>query len=176
VVGTGGYVCGPVLLMAAMSKIPCIIQEQNTIPGLTNRILSRFVRKIAVAFDEAVKFFPDPKRVIVTGNPVRPEIASISKEEGTKAFNLNPRKTVLLVFGGGQGARSINNALLEAIPNLLEIKELQILHSTGKDNFESFYGEVIKIQGVKEGLKRRQLIIEPYIDKMPLSIAKPPSA
>jgi UDP-N-acetylglucosamine--N-acetylmuramyl-(pentapeptide) pyrophosphoryl-undecaprenol N-acetylglucosamine transferase len=171
VVGTGGYVCGPVILTAALAGIPCVIQEQNTIPGVTNRVLARFARKVAVAFQDSVKFFPDPKRVVVTGNPVRPEIATIPKADGLKAFKLSPSRKTLLIFGGGQGAMSVNRALVSALPALLKKGNLQILHSTGKENYQKVKDSIMAIPGASEAMGKRQLVLEPYIDNMPYAYA-----
>lgn len=95
VIGTGGYVCGPVLMAAGLLGIPSLIQEQNVIPGITNKILARFVDKIATGYQEADKYFPAAK-VIFTGNPIRAEVMEPRQEDAYEAFGLRPgRKTVL---------------------------------------------------------------------------------
>ena len=128
VVGAGGYVSGPVLLMASMMRFPTLVMDSNALPGFTNRQLARFVDKAALTFDEAIPFFGS--KGIVTGNPVRKEFFQVPRK---------PRgpKTNILVFGGSQGARAINNAMMHALP-LLESRasELRIVHQTGEADFE----------------------------------------
>ena len=109
VVGAGGYVSGPVLLMASLLRVPTLVMDSNALPGFTNRQLARFVDKAALTFDESLTFFP--AKGIVTGNPVRKEF-----------FEVQPKareaKTNLLIFGGSQGARAINNAMVDALEHL----------------------------------------------------------
>lgn len=130
VIGAGGYVTGPVLLMASLMRIPTMVMESNALPGFTNRQLARFVNKAALTFEEAKKFFGN--KGVVTGNPVRKEFFDIQpkKREGD-AFRL-------LIFGGSQGARAINNAMVAALPFLKEHEgRLRITHQTGEPDFET---------------------------------------
>lgn len=130
VVGAGGYVTGSVLLMASLLKIPTLVMESNALPGFTNRQLARFVDKAAVTFEEAAKFFPG--KAVVTGNPVRREFFDIpAKSRNNACF-------CVLAFGGSQGARAINQALVAALPHLeAEKNRLQIVHQTGEPDFET---------------------------------------
>ena len=97
VIGTGGYVCGPLLLAAALRGIPTLIQEQNVVPGITNKILSRFVDVVAVGYEEAAPHFPRAKKVIYTGNPVRPSVVTANREEARAYFGLQEDQTAILV-------------------------------------------------------------------------------
>src|SRR5215213_9191613 len=126
VVGAGGYVAGPVLMMASLMRIPTLVMDSNALPGFTNRRLAAFVTKAALTFDEALPFFG--KKGIVTGNPVRKEFFDIQPK-------LRGEKVNLLIFGGSQGARAINNAMGEAL-RLLPQDKLQITHQTGEFDFE----------------------------------------
>lgn len=126
VVGAGGYVTGPVLLMASLMKIPTLVMDSNALPGFTNRQLARFVDKAALTFDESLKFFPG--KGVVTGNPVRKEFFEIEQKERTEKVNL-------LIFGGSQGARAINFAMVESLKYLQKDK-LNIVHQTGEHDFE----------------------------------------
>ena len=128
VIGAGGYVSGPVLLMASFMRFPTLVMDSNALPGFTNRRLAPFVSKAALTFEEAVKFFG--KKGIVTGNPVRQEFFDIPpKLRETDKFSL-------LIFGGSQGARAINNAMVEALPLLENFKgKLKITHQTGEADF-----------------------------------------
>lgn len=128
VVGAGGYVSGPVLLTASLLRFPTLVMDSNALPGFTNRKLARFVNKAALTFDEALPFFGD--KGVVTGNPVRKEFFDVPKKErGTD--------TSILVFGGSQGARALNNAMMSALP-LLESRadRLRIVHQTGEADLE----------------------------------------
>lgn len=126
VVGAGGYVTGPVLLMASFLKIPTLVMDSNALPGFTNRQLARFVDKAALTFEESLKFFPN--KGVVTGNPVRKEFFEV-QPKARKA------KTNLLIFGGSQGARAINLAMVDALQHLPKDK-LNIVHQTGELDFE----------------------------------------
>jgi len=131
-VGVGGYASGPLLYIAGKRKIPFLIQEQNSFPGITNKILSKDAGKVCVAYEGMDKYF-NPDKLILTGNPVRSDIKQIDnkKTEAANFFNLDENRKTILVIGGSQGARSINQALLS---NLLLIKEndLQLIWQTGK--------------------------------------------
>ncbi len=128
VVGAGGYVSGPVLLIASLMRFPTLVMDSNALPGFTNRKLARFIDKAALTFEEALPFFRD--KGVVTGNPVRNEFFEIPKKE-------RGEKTNILVFGGSQGARAINNAMMNALP-LLESRseKLRIVHQTGEADLE----------------------------------------
>ena len=139
VVGTGGYVCGPILLAASLKKIPTLIQEQNAVAGITNKILSKFVTKIAVGSELALKNFPAEK-TIYTGNPIRAEVLQAKREDGLREFNFSADKPVVLISGGSRGARSINNAMIEILLQAKEKFPAQFLHVTGKGEFESEIG------------------------------------
>lgn len=128
VVGAGGYVSGPVLLTASMLRYPTLIMDSNALPGYTNRRLARFIDKAALTFEEAVPFFGE--KGMVTGNPVRKEFFDVEPKKRGEVLNI-------LVFGGSQGARAINNAMMNALP-LLEGKseKLRIVHQTGEADLE----------------------------------------
>lgn len=141
VIGTGGYVCGPVLLAAALGRIPTLIHEQNALPGVTNRILSRFVDRVAVTFKESVKYFPRSDKVILTGLPVRPEILRATRLEGLKKLGIGANRFLLLSFGGSRGARAINKAMVTVIKQFIGDPRLNILHVTGTLGYEEFLGD-----------------------------------
>ncbi len=129
VVGAGGYVTGSVLLTASLMRIPTLVMDSNALPGFTNRRLAPFVTKAALSFEEAVKFFG--KKGVVTGNPVRREFFDIQPKARGEKINL-------LIFGGSQGARAINTAMVDVLGNLQNYKDkLQITHQTGELDFET---------------------------------------
>lgn len=129
VIGAGGYVTGPVLLMASLMKIPTLAMDSNALPGFTNRHLARFVTKAALTFEEALPYFGN--KGVVTGNPVRREFFEIKSKPRTEKLNI-------LLFGGSQGARAINIAMVDALKNLSKEKSnLNIIHQTGSHDFET---------------------------------------
>ncbi|MBU1719533.1 MAG: UDP-N-acetylglucosamine--N-acetylmuramyl-(pentapeptide) pyrophosphoryl-undecaprenol N-acetylglucosamine transferase, partial [Bacteroidetes bacterium] len=132
VIGTGGYASGPVLRVAARKGIACVIQEQNSFAGVTNRILGKRVQKICVAWEGMEKFFPAEK-IILTGNPVRSEVISITgkREKAAAHFGLNPDVPTILAVGGSLGARAINEGIA-AITALVKEKGWQLVWQTGK--------------------------------------------
>jgi UDP-N-acetylglucosamine--N-acetylmuramyl-(pentapeptide) pyrophosphoryl-undecaprenol N-acetylglucosamine transferase len=150
VIGVGGYSSGPVVLMAALRRIPTLLLEQNAVPGLTNRLLARVVDAAAVTFEASRAYFG--RRAIVTGNPVRPEFfEAAARPEGGP-----PR---VLIFGGSQGAHAINMAMVEAAPRLAAHPGgLAITHQTGERDLER----------VREGYRRAGLEarVEPFLYSM----------
>jgi UDP-N-acetylglucosamine--N-acetylmuramyl-(pentapeptide) pyrophosphoryl-undecaprenol N-acetylglucosamine transferase len=130
VVGAGGYVSGPVLMMASLMRLPTVLMESNAVPGFTNRRLARFVDAAAVSFEAALPYFPG--KGIVTGNPVRREFFDI------KPKPRDPVGVSLLLFGGSQGSRAINNAMIAALPHLASHRErLRVTHQTGPADFSA---------------------------------------
>jgi len=153
VVGAGGYVSGPVLLMAALMRFPTVVMESNAVPGFTNRRLARFVDAAAVSFEATVRYFRG--NVVVTGNPVRREFFDI------KAKQRDPQRFSLLLFGGSQGSRAINNAMVAALPHLESYRErMHVTHQTGEADFA----------GVSEGYANAgwgtNALVRKYIDDM----------
>ncbi len=138
VIGTGGFASGPLLQMVNMMRIPTVIQEQNSYPGITNKLLSKKANKICVAYENLERFFPANK-MILTGNPVRQDLIDIDgkRQEAIKYFNLDANKKTLLILGGSLGARRINQLIEKEIP-FLESKNLQIIWQCGKLYFEDY--------------------------------------
>ena len=144
VVGVGGYASAPVLLAATSRAIPSLIQEQNSYAGLVNKLLARRVSRICVAYEGMEKFFPSDK-LVVTGNPVRTEIAHGSRDEALKFFGLDPSKKTLLVVGGSLGARTLNLTTAAALPRLREAG-VQLLWQTGKLYFPEAQKQIVDYQ------------------------------
>jgi UDP-N-acetylglucosamine--N-acetylmuramyl-(pentapeptide) pyrophosphoryl-undecaprenol N-acetylglucosamine transferase len=136
-IGVGGYASGPLLRAAAGAGVKTLIQEQNSFPGITNRILSGKVNTICVAYDGLEKYFPKEK-IVMTGNPVRPEVVQLQgkREAALKHFNLDPNRKTLLIIGGSLGARSINQAV-DAHAERLEREGFQVIWQTGKGYVEA---------------------------------------
>jgi UDP-N-acetylglucosamine--N-acetylmuramyl-(pentapeptide) pyrophosphoryl-undecaprenol N-acetylglucosamine transferase len=153
VIGAGGYVSGPVLLAASLMGLPTMVMDSNALPGWTNRVLARFVNKAAVSFPEALGYFRG--KGVLTGNPVRQEFFEIpAKQRDSSRFSL-------LVFGGSQGARAINEAMITALPQLASQKNVvHVTHQTGQGDYE-------KVRtGYNESSWSDNADVKPYIDNM----------
>lgn len=159
-IGTGGYASAPLLRMAALRNIPCLIQEQNSHAGITNKWLSSKVQKICVAYEGMEKFFPREK-LKLTGNPVRQDLLDISskKEEAISFFKLKKEKKTLLVLGGSLGARRINQ-LMEKSLSFFEKQNLQVIWQCGK-----YYEETYKNKGSET------VQIHTFLNRMDLAYA-----
>jgi UDP-N-acetylglucosamine--N-acetylmuramyl-(pentapeptide) pyrophosphoryl-undecaprenol N-acetylglucosamine transferase len=138
VIGTGGFASGPLLQMANMLNIPTVIQEQNSYPGITNKLLSKKANKICVAYENLEKFFPKEK-MILTGNPVRQDLIDIESKraEAIQFFNLDANKKTLLVLGGSLGARRVNQLIEKELDTILS-QEVQVIWQCGKLYFEDY--------------------------------------
>ena len=138
VIGTGGFASGPLLNVANSLNIPTLIQEQNSYPGITNKLLSKKAAKICVAYENLERFFPKEK-MILTGNPVRQDLIDVSskREEAIAFFKLDPKKKTLLVLGGSLGARRINQLIEKELQGLLSQK-VQIIWQCGKLYLEDY--------------------------------------
>lgn len=143
-VGMGGYLGFSVVLAAKISRITCAIHEPNVLPGLANRVLAKIVDIIMVSFKETEKYFPS-KKTFLTGSPVRQSILSCPKIEGLRKLDLVEGKKNILVFGGSQGARSINLAMVKALNFLNPLrKKIQIIHIVGIEQFSEIKEEYKK--------------------------------
>lgn len=167
VLGTGGYVSGPVVLAARLMGIPCAIQEQNAVPGKTNLALSKRVDKIFAAWEYSLKYFPRKARVKVTGNPVKASLFTASKVAGRTFFGLDNKPT-LLVLGGSRGAQTLVEATIEIAGS--GISDVQVLLITGR----AYYEKAVAAVGAEpengiEGAKTGNIIIRPYVYKMEMA-------
>ena len=131
-VGVGGYASGPTLNQAAAMGIPCLIQEQNSYAGVTNKLLARKAKRICVAYDDMERFFPAEK-IIKTGNPVRQTLLDnkITKEEARKAMGLDPSRKTILLVGGSLGARTVNESVMAHLDTIRN-SDIQFIWQTGK--------------------------------------------
>lgn len=154
VLGTGGYVSGPVVYAAARLKVPTVIHESNGFPGVTTRILARFADTVALGIDGAQEYIKKHGKIVVTGNPVRPSILSTSAFEARRKMGLDDRP-LILAFGGSLGARDFNAAVADWICREAERGEYRILMGTGKNN---------QYNSVMERIKSNGLDLEKYPD------------
>ena len=154
VVGAGGYVSGPVVMTAALLNRPTMVMESNALPGWTNRMLARFVDRAAVSFEQAVPYFRG--KAVVTGNPVRREFFEIPPK------HRDPNRLSLLIFGGSQGARAINEAVVDALPTFKNERiQLRIKHQTGVADLEK-----VKAGYAAAGWNSETSELTAYIDNM----------
>lgn len=159
VVGAGGYVSGPVLLMAAIMGVPTLVMDSNALPGFTNRQLAKFVDKAALTFDAALSFFG--KKGVVTGNPVRKEFFEVPQKDLSNTFHV-------LIFGGSQGARAINNAMIDALAYLESFAtndKLTVTHQTGENDFEN-------VRSAYENSKFANADVRPFISDIFVEFGK----
>ena len=169
VIGTGGFASGPLLQMANMLNIPTLIQEQNSYPGITNKLLSKKANKICVAYENLERFFPKDKMTL-TGNPVRQDLLDIDgkRQQAIEHFNLDENKKTLLILGGSLGSRRINQ-LIEKELQFLESKNIQIIWQCGKlyfDEYKKFDTKSPSFGGVGE-----DTTVLAFIDRMDLVYA-----
>ena len=164
VIGTGGYASGPVMSSAQRTKIPTLIQEQNSYAGVTNKILGKRAEKVCVAYDHMDAFFPADK-LAFTGNPVRSDILKLDgkREEGLQYYGLDPEKKTIVVIGGSLGARTLNNALRDNAAFFEKYDGVQVLWQCGKFyEYEYSACETAKLPNVH---------IRAFIDRMDLLYA-----
>ena len=137
VIGVGGYASGAVVLVAHLKSIPTMIHEQNSVPGMANRVLSRFVDQVCITYQESLSVFP-PGKTFLTGNPVRAKILRGEREAAQRLFSLDKEMFTVFVFGGSSGATSINRTMVDALNYLGEYREkIQFLHQTGERDYDS---------------------------------------
>lgn len=166
VIGTGGYVCGPVLFVASLRGVKTVIHESNSFPGVVTRLLSKRMNRVFLTFDETKKWLKTTKNIEVTGNPTRYIIGKISRKEGIKYFGLAESKKTLLVFGGSLGAVSINNAILNILDTLIQ-NNVQLIWQTG----EKDYDRINLILSEKKSDNSKSIWSGKFIDKMEYSYA-----
>lgn len=159
VVGVGGFASGPVLKMAQMKSIPTLIQEQNSYPGITNKLLAGKAKSICVAYPKMERFF-DPNKIKFTGNPVRKDLLSVEllKSEAMSYFDLDQNKKTILIFGGSLGARAINNAIYNKRSRIEALSDVQFLWQVGKAYYQEFSESPLAAS--------KHVKILPFIDRM----------
>ncbi len=131
VVGFGGYVSLPVGLAAVTARIPLVLHEQNSVPGLANKVLSRWAAEAGVTYENSIKYLKRRERVTLTGNPVRRAVLLADRSKGRAGLELDPDATVVLVFGGSRGARHLNETVARVWPQLSDVPDLQVVHVAG---------------------------------------------
>lgn len=159
VIGTGGYVSGAVVYAASRLKVPTIIHEQNSVAGMTNKFLSRFVDKIGICFEDAAQDFPASK-VELIGNPRAQEVAGLQKSDALTKYGLQNDIPTVLIFGGSRGALRINEAMLEGLIDFNQ-RDYQVLYASG-----NIYYEDVEKYLAEHQLENLKVKIVPYIEDM----------
>ena len=171
VAGFGGYVSLPVGLAAVLARIPLVLHEQNSVPGMANRVLSRFAVRVAITYPGSASRLARPERAVVTGNPVREPVLAATRREGRTRFGIADEERLLLVFGGSRGARHLNTAMAGIASRVLAHRSVRVLHIAGRDECDSVkaaLGEVAEegryrvvdyIDGMGEALAAADLVI-----------------
>ncbi|MDP4096934.1 undecaprenyldiphospho-muramoylpentapeptide beta-N-acetylglucosaminyltransferase [Paenibacillus sp. P96] len=167
VVGTGGYVCGPVVYAASRLGIPTIIHEQNAIPGLTNSFLSRYADTVAVSFEGSESAFPKARNVVYTGNPRATTVRRADRSRGFASLGLPEDSSIVLVVGGSRGAKAINQAMIEMAPQLSSLPGVHFVYVTGESYFDSTVDEIRS----RVGPLPDRLHVLPYVHNMPEVLA-----
>lgn len=165
VVGTGGYVSGPVVAAAVMAKIPTLIHEQNAFPGLTTRLLAKKVDKVAVSHTEAVKRIQSGVRTVVTGHPVRRDFYETQREQARQAMNLKDNDKMILIVGGSGGAEKVNRVALESAKTILADSNITLLHVTGNRYYSWVSDEKEKL-ALNAGESERYQLVD-FIQEIP---------
>ncbi|MDD6763136.1 MAG: undecaprenyldiphospho-muramoylpentapeptide beta-N-acetylglucosaminyltransferase [Clostridiales bacterium] len=162
VVCTGGYVSGPVAMAASKEGVNALIHEQNVYPGLTVKGAEKYVKYLALSFDETVNFLKKKDKCVVTGNPIRAEILSADRESARRRLGIKNTRFVL-IFGGSLGADRINETVVSMLPLIKENKDIKLLFGTGDRNYAKVI-ERAREQGITD--KDENIEITPYIDNM----------
>lgn len=142
VIGTGGYVCFPIVFLAQKFGIKTFLQESNAFPGKVNRILSKKADGVFISFEDAKKRFTNKENLILTGNPIRDVFTNMNKEDSRRELGISPDKKFILSFGGSGGQESINNALIEIFKNYQDEYKYKHIHITGKDHYDEFINTI----------------------------------
>lgn len=170
IIGTGGFVCGPVLTAAFFRRIPIIIHEQNVEPGITNLLLSYIAKEIWITFNETASFFPKGKKKVLTGMPLRASFKKnlITVKKAKTHFKFIETDKVLLVIGGSQGSRVINENIVASYRNIIDTLGYKIIHITGS----SLYGETVNQfnETIKNYIKENKLIVVGYMNEIDIAL------
>ncbi|MFO7951217.1 MAG: undecaprenyldiphospho-muramoylpentapeptide beta-N-acetylglucosaminyltransferase [Bacillota bacterium] len=163
VLGMGGYVAAPLVLSAVLKRLPVVIHEQNALPGLANRMMAPFVKRVCLSFAETAKRMPRFSKVVYTGNPRASEVSALSREEGCRYFNLDPKDKNILIYGGSRGALKINQVVTAYLKEKALPPRVNLIYITG----EIYYQDVI--EALEEWPERIRLYS--YLQEMPEALA-----
>jgi UDP-N-acetylglucosamine--N-acetylmuramyl-(pentapeptide) pyrophosphoryl-undecaprenol N-acetylglucosamine transferase len=163
--GTGGYVSGPALIAGKILNIPIMLHDSDAYPGIVTRKMSKFANAINLSFEQAKKYLANNKNISVYGNPLRNDFENIDKTEGKKELGLDLKRFTIVIMGGSQGAKSINSAIKDIALDLIENYPIQIIHQTGKKNYEEYMDSISS-----ELRNNKYYLVKPYFDKMAIPL------
>ncbi len=167
-IGTGGYVCGPVLRKAARMGVPVLLHESNALPGVTVKMLSKYAKAVMIADDAARRHLPEGTRVVVTGNPLRRDFTAMDPQTARRELGVDDRPLVLC-FGGSLGARHLNEAIAGVLKRNQEEQKLQFIVGTGRgENYQKMQARLSELGVTPDGVHVR---VREYIDDMPRCMA-----
>lgn len=162
VIGTGGFICFPVMYAGYRYGAKCYLHEQNAYPGMANRALEKFVDKLFLGFAEASPYFRHPHKHVYTGNPVRKSFFNLDKNKSRESLKINQDQFMLVSFGGSWGAEKINEIVVKLVSELKENKKITFVFVTGKIHYEEILEEL-----QKKGIELKgNIILKPYIESM----------
>lgn len=161
VIGTGGYVSGPVVFAASRLKIPTLIHEQNVVPGLANAFLSRFTSAVAVSFEASSQHFKH-SQLLVTGNPRASEVVQADGQNGRASLSISDNKKVILIVGGSRGAQAINEAFLDMVEHIGQLPHCHFIYVTGDVHYEEVRAKLIESKVLME-----KITLRPFLYNMP---------
>ena len=170
-VGTGGYVCYPVLHAAHALHIPTLVHESNAVPGLTTKLLAKSVDCVMVGFENVRENYPHGANVVFTGTPVRTDFVSLSREEARRRLGLDPQRPLLVSVWGSLGSGHINNMLPDFLGLAAQRREFELIHSVGKRDFAGLSKTLQERCGGIDALREKGLDVREYIFDMPLVMA-----
>jgi len=163
VLGTGGYVAAPLVISALLKKRPVVIHEQNALPGMVNRRLAPFARRVCISFYETGKRMPRSSKIVFTGNPRASEVSALSREEGCRYFGLDSRNKTVLIYGGSRGALKLNQVVTAYLKAEFLPENVNLIYVTG-----DIYHEEVSLE---LGVLPDRIRLFPYLKEMPQALA-----
>lgn len=163
VLGTGGYVAAPLVISALLKRYPVVIHEQNALPGLVNRWLAPFVKRVCLSFEETEKRMPRFSRLVYTGNPRASEVITLNRVDGCRHFNLDPEQTNILVYGGSRGALRLNEVVTAYLKENNLPPGVNLIYVTGEIYYQAVSEELGKLSA--------RIRLFPYLDQMPAALS-----
>ena len=167
VIGTGGYVCGPLVRAAHKKGIRTYIHEQNALPGLTNKMLEKHADKVFISFEESAKYFKNKAKLILSGNPVRKEFLVCQIHDNRAKLSLTPTDFMILCVGGSQGSETLNKAMITVMSGISKDPQIRLFFVTGK----SHYDQVLQVYESLAPADQDQISILAYLDNMPVYLS-----
>lgn len=173
VIGTGGYVCWPVLKAAAKMKIPTAVHEQNAVVGMTVKMLSKYVDKVMISFQESAKYFDCQEKIVLTGNPINSDMLNISSIDAKAKLGIDDKTKMILSYGGSLGAMMINKTMLEVIENFSEKNNIYHIHATGRGEWQQIKEKLVAsgYSDNADSVTRGKITVREYIYDMPTLLA-----